>query len=89
MPTKKKAAATTPARPVSKRRAQISVGLKGQSQTVRVAYSGQLSAREITRINDTLINSVIKDLTGCACLSGIIDVIYEPIFDRVIDVQLG
>jgi len=89
MPTKKKAAAAAPPRTISKRRAQISVGLKGQSQTVRVAYSGQLSGREVARINETLINSVIKDLTGCACLSGIIDVIYEPIFDKVIDVQLG
>ncbi len=36
-----------------------------------------------------LINDVIKKLTGCACLSGTIEVIWEQQFDQILDVQLG
>jgi hypothetical protein len=36
-----------------------------------------------------LIKDVIEDLTGCACLSGTIEVIWEQQFDTVIEVELG
>ena len=54
-----------------------------------MSHPGQLSPKEIAQIDDHLINDVIKGLTGCACLSGTIDVIWEKNFDRVINVQLG
>jgi hypothetical protein len=71
------------------RQAQIFVGGKGQNRTVRVSHPGQLTPVEIERIDKVLINDVIKDLTGCACLSGTIDVIWEKNFDKVLDVRLG
>ncbi len=71
------------------RMAQIYVGQKGQNRTVRVSHPGQLMPEEIARIDKILINEVIKDLTGCACLSGTIDVIWERSFDKVLDVRLG
>jgi hypothetical protein len=71
------------------RSAQISIGAKGDLRAVRVSHPGKLSPDEIARIDKVLINDVIKDLTGCACLSGTIDVIWEKQFDRILDVQLG
>ena len=71
------------------RAAQISLGAKGDLRAVRVSHPGKLSPDEIARIDKVLINDVIKDLTGCACLSGTIDVIWEKQFDRILDVQLG
>ena len=71
------------------RQAQIFIGAKGDSRTVRVSHPGELTAGEIARIDEVLVNDVIKDLTGCACLSGTIDVIWERSFDRVLDVRLG
>lgn len=71
------------------RQAQIFVGEKGQNRTVRVSHPGTLTPDEITRIDKVLINDVIKDLTGCACLSGTIDVIWERNFEKVLDVRLG
>jgi hypothetical protein len=73
----------------SRRMAQISLGKKGEDRTVRVSHPGKLTPDEIRRIDEVLVNKVIKDLTGCACLSGTIDVIWERNFDRVLDVQLG
>ena len=74
---------------MANRQAQIFLGKKGQDRTVRVSHPGKLTPDEIRRIDDVLINRVIKDLTGCACLSGTIDVIWERNFDRILDVQLG
>jgi hypothetical protein len=75
---------------VSKRRqARILVGEKGTNRAVRVFHPGRLTPDDMRRIDDVLVNKVIKDLTGCACLSGIIDVIWEKDFENVLDVQLG
>lgn len=71
------------------RRAQIFVGEKGTNRAVRVSHPGKLTTAEIHRIDDILVNKVIKDLTGCACLSGTIDVIWEKNFEEILDVRLG
>ena len=71
------------------RTAQISLGAKGENRTVRVSHPGKLTPDEIARIDRVLINDVIKKLTGCACLSGTIEVIWEQQFDQILDVQLG
>ncbi|HEU4967572.1 hypothetical protein [Sphingomonas sp.] len=71
------------------RTAHISIGAKGDLRAVRVSHPGKLTPDEIARIDKVLVNDVIKDLTGCACLSGTIDVIWEKQFDRILDVQLG
>lgn len=71
------------------RRAQIFMDAKGTDRTVRVSHPGRLTTAEIHRIDDVLVNKVIKDLTGCSCLSGTIDVIWEKDFEQVLEVQLG
>jgi hypothetical protein len=58
-------------------------------RAVRVFHPGKLTPDDMLRIDDVLVNKVIKDLTGCACLSGVIDVIWEKDFDRVLEVELG
>ena len=71
------------------RMARISMGIKGDGRAVRISHPGKLTPAEIGQIDKILINDVIKDLTGCACLSGTIDVIWEKQFERVLDVRLG
>jgi hypothetical protein len=73
----------------AKRQARILVGEKGSNRTVRVFHPGKLTPDDMKRIDEVLVNKVIKDLTGCACLSGVIDVLWEKDFDHVLDVQLG
>lgn len=74
---------------MAKREAQIYMGRKGTERAVRVSHPGKLTPDEIRRIDEVLVNRVIKDLTGCSCLSGTIDVIWERQFDKILDVQLG
>jgi hypothetical protein len=71
------------------RTAHISFDGKGDKRAVRVSYPGQLSVDDIGRIDRLLISDVIKGLTGCSCLSGVIDVIWEKQYEKVIDVQLA
>lgn len=71
------------------RQARIFIGEKGENRTVRVSHPGKLTPQEIARIDEVLIDDVIKRLTGCACLSGTIDVIWEREFEQVLEVQLG
>ena len=68
------------------RRAQIFVGDKNRN--IRVSHPGHLTPDDIRLIDEKVVG-VIKDLTGCACLSGTIDIIWERDFDRVLDVKLG
>lgn len=82
------AASSAVAAPEAGRTAQIFMGKREEKRTVRVLHPGGLSPEEMQRIDSVLINEVIKDLTGCACLSGTIDVIWEKQFDKVLDVQL-
>ena len=69
------------------RQAQILVG--GKDRAVRVFHPGRLTPEDISRIDKVLINDVIRELTGCSCLSGTQEVIWENDFDKVIDVPLG
>ena len=68
------------------RRAQILVG--DENRSIRVLHPGQLTRDDIHAVDERLI-SVIKNLTGCSCLSGTIDVIWERSFESVLDVNLG
>lgn len=71
-----------------RRSAQISLGTKEDKRTVRVSYSGKLTAAEISRINKVLIDDIFPGLTGCTCLSGVIPVIWDQAYEKVIDVKL-
>lgn len=82
------AASTVAAQAAPGRSVQIFVGKKEDKRGVRVLHPGGLSPDEIERIDRVLVYDVIRDLTGCACLSGTIDVIWEKQFDKVLDVQL-
>lgn len=73
----------------TRRQARILVGEKGSNRAVHVFHPGRLTPDDMKRIDEVLVNKVIKDLTGCACLSGVIDVIWQRDFDRVLEVQLG
>jgi hypothetical protein len=77
----------TEAAAVKGRVAQIFVGEKGDGRAMRVLHPGKLQPSEITKIDDQLIK-IVEGLTGCACLSGTIDVIWEQRFERVLNVQL-
>lgn len=71
------------------RQAQVLAGEKGQNRTVRISHPGKLSPDEIAHIDMVLVNNVRKDLTGCAYLSGTIDVFCECNIANVLDLRLG
>jgi hypothetical protein len=72
----------------NRRAARIEVDRKGELPFVAVSVPRGISAGELQRVNEVLISDVIADLTGCPCLSGIIDVLYQHEYEKVIDVEL-
>ncbi|MBC7521954.1 MAG: hypothetical protein H7268_12785 [Sandarakinorhabdus sp.] len=72
---------------VARSSAHIFVSGKGENSVVRVLAPGKLNAGQIEKINKVLIEDVIKGITGCACLSGVIDVIFDRGFEKSINVQ--
>lgn len=67
--------------------AHIFVSGRGENSVVRVLAPGKLGPAQIDKINKVLIEDVIKGITGCACLSGVIDVIFDKGFEKSINVQ--
>lgn len=70
------------------RQAKIHYGVKGDRRAVHVVHPGRLTAKDVASINKHLVEKVIFDLTGCTCMSGTIDVIWETNFEHVIRVDL-
>ena len=71
------------------RSAQIFIGAKGDTRAAHVSHPGQPTPADIVHIDERLIHDIVKRSTGCACLSGTIDAIWEKNFDQVMHVQLG
>jgi len=70
------------------RQAQIHYGVKGDKRAVQVVHPGKLTPKDVAAINKHLVDKVIFDLTGCSCLSGTIEVIWQNDFENVIRVDL-
>ena len=70
------------------RQAQIHYGVKGDKRAVHVVHPGRLTPKDVASINKHLVEKVIFDLTGCTCMSGTIDVIWQTNFENVIRVDL-
>jgi hypothetical protein len=72
------------------REARISVEKgKGRARhVVNVSVPTDIRPKEYGLLNQYIIEKVIKDLTGCSCLSGFADVIHRDEFVDVIRVDL-
>jgi hypothetical protein len=62
---------------------------KGRARhAVTVSVPSDIKTKEFGLLHQFVIDKVIKDLTGCACLSGFADIIYRDEFVDVIRVDL-
>ncbi len=73
----------------SSRVARLHVERSRARSTVTVSVPPDLKAKEFGALQAALIDRVIKDLTGCACLSGVVDVIFRNELDDAIRVDLN
>lgn len=56
--------------------------------TLRVAVPHDINAGELGRLNQTIIDKVIRGHTGCSCLSGQINVLLETQWQETIQVPI-
>jgi hypothetical protein len=73
---------------MAKRTARLELTKTGGRSILNVSAPRDIGLKELAVLNTVIVEKVIKDLTGCACLSGVIDVIFQEQFERVIDVDL-
>jgi hypothetical protein len=55
---------------------QVQTVAKGRS-TITAFVPTKVRGAELEALNKVLVDKVIKDLTGCPCLSGVVDVIFK------------
>lgn len=67
--------------------AQITTVDMKRQQIMRVSLPEKIDEKDFGLIYKSVFER-IKDLTGCACLSGVIDVILEERFQDIIEVPL-
>jgi len=81
--------AASAAVPAAVRAAKIDV-IKGTTlTTLVVTVPHKPTSKELATLQTTIAERVIRDLTGCACLSGAIEMIFRDEFAASIRVDLG
>jgi hypothetical protein len=78
--------ATSTARP---RTAQLVIQKGRAGATVTAYCPTKVTGKEFAALNEIVINKVIKDLTGCPCLSGLVDVLYHDDLNKSINIDLA
>ena len=77
------------ATPAAERVAKIDI-LKGTNlTTLVVSVPHKPTTKELAALQTTISDRVIRDLTGCSCLSGAIEIIFRDEFASSIRVDLA
>lgn len=66
----------------------IQKGIGKARSVVTATVPSDINVKEFGALQGSIIDKIIKDLTGCACLSGAVDVIFRDEFRDVIRVDL-
>jgi hypothetical protein len=72
----------------AERSARVQLQRIADRQWVDVVVPRDTDLKDLAVINDTVVEKIIKDLTGCSCLSGAIDVVFKHEFEDVLRVEL-
>lgn len=70
------------------RNAKMKLARTEHGTVLNVAVPRDVSAEDFAKLHRVIVGDVIKNLTGCACLSGQIRVILEDDMQEVIRVDL-
>jgi hypothetical protein len=57
--------------------------------TLIVTVAHKPTTKELATLQTTIADKIIRDLTGCSCLSGAIEMIFRDEFAQSIRVDLG
>jgi hypothetical protein len=73
----------------AERVARVHVQKGATITTLAVTVPHKPTAKELAVLQTTIAERIIKDLTGCACLSGAIEMIFRDEFADAIRVDLA
>ena len=73
----------------SERVARVDVHKGDTLTTLVVTVPHKPTTKELAALQTTIADKIIKDLTGCSCLSGAIEMIFRDEFAKSIRVDLA
>lgn len=79
--------ATTKAPARAQRVARVKLEQMGRQQAINVRVPRDVTSKDFARLGDEIIR-IIKDQTGCTCLSGFIPVVFDTEFVEALEVNL-
>lgn len=56
--------------------------------TLKVQVPRDINPKELTTLHAVIVENVIKGLTGCPCMSGAVQVIFNDEFTKALNVDL-
>lgn len=74
---------------LSKRVANVFVHKGPSITTLQVTVPHKPTAKELATLQQSIAEKIIKDLTGCSCLSGAIEIIFRDEFADSIRVDMA
>jgi len=74
---------------VVERVAKVAIQKGPTLTTLVVSVPHKPTTKELAALQTTISDRIIKDLTGCACLSGAIELIFKDEFADSIRIDLG
>lgn len=72
----------------AERRATLRLNNKEKPTVLRVTLPHRITGPELTKLNEHIVAEIIRPHTGCTCLSGTINVLFESQYQEAMQVEL-
>jgi hypothetical protein len=70
------------------RTASLQLNNKEKPTLLRVSLPPKITEPELAKLNDYIVNKIVRPHTGCSCLSGTINVLIESVFQEAVQVEV-
>ena len=72
----------------SDRKATLQLNNNEKPTMLRVSLPTRITEPELAKLTDYIVKSVVRPHTGCTCLSGTINVLFESTFADAVQVEV-
>jgi hypothetical protein len=74
--------------PTHARHATLQLNNKEKPTVLRVSLPTKITEPELAHLTKHIVDSIIRPHTGCTCLSGTINVMFESVFQEAVQVEV-
>jgi hypothetical protein len=70
------------------RKASLHLNDRDNPTLVRVSLPSKITEPELAKLTAHIVQDIVRPHTGCTCLSGKINVLYESVFQEAVQVEV-